>query len=679
MVLRRPGGWRDIDPRGTSGDDGKKYRRRNRKHLRWGSSFNIAIFCVLLLCAGYLVIVKRIDRKNASPAKHISNPGQKMAKNVEHLLSMSDKKIPVNKWQTVSQTNSLSTLPIRAEKSQGVAIKKQTSKPLMKAIVDDAKNLKSAGALQTPDERHSWKTEKHPKHKEKIKKKNKDQRHISADEYKVMFQKAVLHRLPHGVKPDSERAKLVYDELEAIETRLRKFYEEVNPERIPTIPNIMKKYIFPGDHRSMSKLSERLQEVYGKPAIRKYFVQDTTSHSEEEYGQDQLKALQSTDLKLKLRLFFKHHDKFRIKDVDKIVGSGNETMTMYNLCKKVLLKTYSIVAIKKFFGVEEDWNQYDTEDHKKIEEVIASGVYKDEVPTEDQWMDTLKSNEKKLNAELGEGNYKVDWESTKRSLHEMYAFGKGNVGQSDDPDNPVEQRIHRHDYIHRHFDEAAQKGHLQQMRNRKVHIAELAEECTFWTNVTASPCHPLHPCQNVEEHTPTFYSKCFDRLGLKYCKQYGFVHGDPGCPLMFGTQSHKVDQYIEDALERKRIAKQEESKKQDAYRAMYRAPDEKEEKLAVAAGINRTPQEMEFMVKRLVDRMKRFYGRVKVLSPIAAKKAENTTNLLRIARLYVDSEELLFKRLRSKYGLSDIHRRRLLFLFLSSNDIDTKLFEGVIL
>ena len=112
---------------------------------------------------------------------------------------------------------------------------------------------------------------------------------------------------------------------------------------------------------------------------------------------------------------------------------------------------------------------------------------------------------------------------------------------------------------------------------------------------------------------------------------------------------------------------------------MYRAPDEKEEKLAVAAGINRTPQEMEFMVKRLVDRMKRFYGRVKVLSPIAAKKAENTTNLLRIARLYVDSEELLFKRLRSKYGLSDIHRRRLLFLFLSSNDIDTKLFEGVIL
>ena len=109
MVLRRPGGWRDIGPRGTSGDDGKKYRRRNRKQRKWASSFNIALFCVLLLCAGYLVIVKRIDRRSASPAKQISSPDQKLAKNVEHLLSMSDKKIPVNKWQTVSQTNSLST------------------------------------------------------------------------------------------------------------------------------------------------------------------------------------------------------------------------------------------------------------------------------------------------------------------------------------------------------------------------------------------------------------------------------------------------------------------------------------------------------------------------------------------------------------------------------------------
>ena len=567
MVLRRPGGgtgrqsrpglWRDGISRNYINEN--KYSRRKRRegikndknvvssflsdlidvqyNLSSKSMF-YGITAFMLIIFGYIILEKMISVHNIRI--EISNVGK--TKNAQSLLKNSP---PAQQWQHESQINSLKMLPHAVKET----VKSNNIKSnLMTKIVNDvkketAKLVKRESELLNDDEdsskqtdkksidnkdRNSWKKEDHPKHKQKKKKKHhKGQQHISPAEYKIMFKKAVLHRLPHGVNPDSERAKLVYDELEAIETRLRKFYEEVNPERIPTIPNIMKKYIFPGDHHSMTKLSERLQEVYGKPAIRKYFVQDTTSHSEEEYGQDQLKALQSQDLHVKLRLFFKHHDKFRMKDVDSIIGEGNNTITMKKLCKNILLPTYSIVSVKKFFGLEEDWSLYDSEDHEEIARRIALGNYKDDVPTEESWQINLKNSEKTLEKKYGKGNFKVDWESTNRSLHEMYLYGKGNIGRPDDPNDIVDKRIHRHDYIHRHFDEAAQKGHARDTMAKKRHIRELANngECTFWQNVTFSPCFPLHPCQQVSEHTPIFYSKCFDRLGLRYCKKYGFYEG----------------------------------------------------------------------------------------------------------------------------------------------------------
>ena len=633
-----------------------RYGSRNRswKHLVLGAA---AFSCLILM---YIVIIRNIGY----PKNIKSTPVVKGTKATTKMSGSSSTKA----WQKSSQSKSLHPLSntLSSSKTNEMTNSRNTVHHLVEEKSLAAHKVNSAPAVEEKSSgadgekshqsgsernRHAWKKDKHKKHTDKKKKKTKLQRHISSEEYKVMFKKAVLHRLPNGVKPDSERAKLVYDELEAIETRLRKFYEEVNPERIPTIPNIMKKYIFPGDHRSMSKLSERLQEVYGKPAIRKYFVQDTTSHSEEEYGQDQLKALQSIDLKLKLRLFFKHHDKFRMKDVDKIVGSGNHTITMHHLCNDILLKTYSIVGIKKFFGLETDWNEYDSEAHKKIEETIASGIYKDEVPTEDQWMDTLKDSEKKLGKEYGQGNYMVDWDSTKKSLHEMYLYGKGNIGRPDDENDEVDKRIHRHDYVHRHFDEAAQKGHLQQVEARKQHQIEISEECNFWRNVSFSPCHPHHPCQHVDEHTPIFYSKCFNRLGLKYCKKYGFEHGDPGCAMMFGAATHKADQYLKEALARKEIALHEEAIKNTALANQNKGPSEEERDAISKMKILREPGETEFLVKRITSRLKRFYNRVGKFSHLAANKAQNTTKLRRIARLYIDSEDLLFDRLRKKYGL----------------------------
>ena len=52
--------------------------------------------------------------------------------------------------------------------------------------------------------------------------------------------------------------------------------------------------------------------------------------------------------------------------------------------------------------------------------------------------------------------------------------------------------------------------------------------------------------------------------------------------------------------------------------------------------------------------MQKFYKRVGKLSPIARRKGQNTTNLRRIAKIYIDSESLLFERLRKKYGLKSI-------------------------
>ena len=117
----------------------------------------------------------------------------------------------------------------------------------------------------------------------------------------------------------------------------------------------------------------------------------------------------------------------------------------------------------------------------------------------------------------------------------MYIYGKGSIGHPDDPNDVVDKRIHRHDYVHRHFDEAAQKGHLRDVELKKQRIVDLAKECPYWRNVTFSPCFPTHPCSQVSEHTAVFFSKCYDRLGLKYCKRYGFVYDDPGCTLMFGA------------------------------------------------------------------------------------------------------------------------------------------------
>jgi hypothetical protein len=697
MVLRRPG--RGGKPLGYSRPglwrDGimRKYsNKKNSRRQHVGSSiidrqFNLSskslfygIVAFMLIIFGYIILEKMIAVHN-NPIE-VSKVGKSTTAH-----SLFKNHPPAQQWQHDSQLKSLKILPSTAKEVAKLNNKKphliskiihDVNKEKEKLVKKESELLSDEGSpgkktnAKSIDniDRHAWKKEKHPKHKNKIKKKHrKGQPHISPAEYKIMFKKAVIHRLPHGVHPDSERAKLVYDELEAIETRIRKFYEEVNPERIPTIPNIMKKYIFPGDHHSMTKLSERLQEVYGKPAIRKYFVQDTTSHSEEEYGQDQLKAMQSQDLHVKLRLFFKHHDKFRMKDVDSIVGNGNNTITMSRLCKTFLLPTYSIVSIKKFFGLEEDWALYDSEDHEKIARAIALGNYKDDVPTEDAWQHTLKKSEKKLEEKYGKGNFKVDWESTNRSLHEMYLYGKGNIGRPDDPNDIVDQRIHRHDYIHRHFDEAAQKGHERDKIEKRRRIKELANngECTFWQNVTFSPCFPLHPCQQVSEHTPIFYSKCFDRLGLKYCKKYGFAHSDPGCILMFGSSHHQAIDMMRAARENQRKAKREESIKQKAFDSMYRAPNEEEQRMALENSYVRSPGETNFEVKRIVHRMQKFYKRIGRLSPIAIKKSNNVTNLRRIARLYIDSEDLLFERLRKKYGLKKMFdnskiRRRLLNL-----------------
>ena len=266
-------------------------------------------------------------------------------------------------------------------------------------------------------------------------------------------------------------------------------------------------------------------------------------------------------------------------------------------------------------------------------------------------MGTLKESENKLRAQYGDGNFLVDWDSTKKSLHEMYLYGKGNIGHPDDENDEVDKRIHRHDYVHRHFDEAAQKGHLQQVQARKQHQAELAEECNFWRNVTFSPCHQRHPCQHVDDHTPVFYAKCFDSLGLKYCKKYGFKHGDPGCALMFGSVSHKADDYMKEALANKKAAEHEEAVKNTALIMSNKAPSKKEEEQVKKMKFQRSPGETEFLVKRITRRLKRFYNRVGKFSHLAAAKSHNTTKLRRIARLYIDSEDLLFTRLRKKYGL----------------------------
>ena len=248
----------------------------------------------------------------------------------------------------------------------------------------------------------------------------------------------------------------------------------------------------------------------------------------------------------------------------------------------------------------------------------------------------------------------------------MYIYGKGSIGHPDDPNDVVDKRIHRHDYVHRHFDEAAQKGHLRDKELKRQRIADLAKECTYWRNVTFSPCFPTHPCSQVSEHTAVFYSKCYDHLGLKYCKRYGFAHGDPGCTLMFGA-THYIDEVRRKALETHRKAKREESIKRKAFEAMYRPPSEEEERVALENSYVRSPGEIEFIVKRMVHRMQKFYKRVGKLSPIARRKGQNTTNLRRIAKIYIDSENLLFERLRQKYGLKSVDgdstsksRRRLL-------------------
>ena len=82
-----------------------------------------------------------------------------------------------------------------------------------------------------------------------------------------------------------------------------------------------------------------------------------------------------------------------MKDVDSIIGEGNNTITMKKLCKNVLLPTYSIVSVKKFFGLEEDWSLYDSEDHEEIARRIALGNYKDDVPTEESWQINLKNRD----------------------------------------------------------------------------------------------------------------------------------------------------------------------------------------------------------------------------------------------------------------------------------------------
>ena len=77
--------------------------------------------------------------------------------------------------------------------------------------------------------------------------------------------------------------------------------------------------------------------------------------------------------------------------------------------------------------------------------------------------------------------------------------------------------------------------------------------------------------------------------------------------------------------------------------------------------------------------MQKFYKRVGRLSPIAIKKASNVTNLRRIARLYIDSEDLLFDRLRKKYGLKKMFesskaRRRLLGYYLKEYFLNSSIF-----
>ena len=128
----------------------------------------------------YVVLEKMISLHNNKMIDLHSGHSNQFKEGAAMLLKHSP---PAKSWQKQSQLKSLKTLPA-SSKEQPKSGGKISKKPHLVDVSIKEKHVDSVSDAK----RHAWKKEAHPKHKGKVKKNHhKGQRHISPEEYKIMF------------------------------------------------------------------------------------------------------------------------------------------------------------------------------------------------------------------------------------------------------------------------------------------------------------------------------------------------------------------------------------------------------------------------------------------------------------------------------------------------------------